>query len=100
MTVIAHVPATTGVVTVSSTITSNPQAIADFTNRLIALDAGKPAQGIIQSGDVHQGTIVCTYILHKDGNDYEVSIFVVGRVPGVAALCSSGNQQSLLKQLP
>lgn len=100
VTITAHVPDTTGLVAVSSTITSNAQAINDFTAKLVALDAGKPAQGVLQAGDVHQGSIVCTYILNKNGNQYDVSIYVVGRAPGVAALCSSGNQQSLLKQLP
>ena len=100
VTVTERVADTNGLVTVSSTITSDPQAIQAFTTKLVALDAGKPSQGIVQSGDVHVGSIICTYTLSKSGWNYEVTIYVVGRAPGAAALCSSRNQQSLLTQLP
>jgi hypothetical protein len=100
VTVTERVADTNGLVTVSSTITSDAQAIQEFTTKLIAADAGKPAQGVIHSGDVHVGSIICTYTLAKNGWNYEVTIYVVGRAPGAAVLCSSRNQQSLLAQLP
>jgi hypothetical protein len=100
VTITAQVPDTSSNVTVSSTVTSDPAAIDEFTKTLIAADAGKPASGVLHTGDVHVGSIVCTYTLNKSGWQFVVSIYVVGHPPGVAALCSKGNQQSLLKQLP
>jgi hypothetical protein len=89
-----------GYVTVSATVTSDGSAISAFQTKFAALNAGQSPPPVIQPGDAHAGSIVCTYTVSKGGHNYEVIIYVVGHPPGAAALCSSVNQRSFESQLP